>query len=163
MQPPPAATALAPGAPVETEAIDLAAVAEMLVRSPSALPFTMPKPGAGPPPALASSTRLPAQTGHTEGIDHAAVEAAVGGSFPLAAPEAEQLPLAIEQYAALRAREEAGTPTDLLHREYRIHDVAHRKRVDASFAEVFQQRPNLRTAFDHSLEQWRQYLRAPRG
>ncbi len=154
-----------PVSPAETEAIDLAAVARLMADNPSATPFTQsPRGGASvvsvPPPP--SSYAPHPQAGATEGLDEAAIQAAIASSYPLPAASLDRLPLPLDQYGALVARSEAVRDVaqlSALYAEYGVQDAAHRGRIDEEYRTVFGQHPELQAAFNHVVAQWRAYLR----
>lgn len=160
------ATTFDPVSAAETEAIDLAAVAKLMADNPSATPFaTSPSgshsAGSKPPPPSPSLAPHP-QAGATEGIDEAAIQAAIAGSYPLPAASLDRLPLPLDRYGALVARSEAARDVaqlSALYAEYGVQDTAHRTRVDEEYRAVFEQHPELRSAFDDVVAQWRAYLR----
>lgn len=162
----PLAAPLNPHAPVETEAIDLAAVAKLMADNPSATPFATSPSGSHsaasmPPPPSLSYAPHP-QAGATEGIDEAAIQAAIAGSYPLPAASLDRLPLPLDRYGALVARSEAARDVaqlSALYAEYGVQGTAHRTRIDEEYRAVFEQHPELRYAFDDVVAQWRAYLR----
>ena len=85
----------------------------------------------------------------------------IASSFPLPT----KLPLPLEQYAALVAREEHTSPEDLLalHSEFAIADDVHRKRIDQEFGSALAQDAKLREQFADLLARWKAWVAGQKG
>lgn len=143
----------------ETSELDLAMLAHV-----AATPFVPATPGAQT--ALKSFPSSPEEdaasdfAGQTSTIDPASI-ADVVAAYPLPV----KLPMALERYAALVARSEGASESELveLHREYGVSDAAHRKRIDQEFSVALSRDNDLRRQFGDHLRQGRDWLRRQRG